>query len=46
MKLTVYKFNAAHPQCQPGAEIVVAHSCLSKAYELAEEATNCALSTL
>lgn len=44
MKLTIYKFKAAHSQYQPEAEIVVAHSCLSKAYELAEEATNCALS--
>ena len=44
MILNVYKFKAAHPQCQPEAEIVVAHTCASKAYELAEYTTNCALS--
>ena len=44
MKLTVYKFKAAHPQYQPEAEIVVAHTCASKAYELGEYTTNCALS--
>ena len=43
MKLTVYKFKAAHPQYQPEVEIVVAHTCASKAYELAECTTNCAL---
>ncbi len=43
MKLNIYKLKAAHPQYQPNAEIIVAHSCPSKAYELAEEVTNCAL---
>lgn len=43
MKLKVYKLKAAHPQYQPEAEIIVAHECQSKAYEMAEDATKCAL---
>ena len=44
MILNVYKLKAANPQYRPDAEIVIAHCCASKACQMAEDATNCALS--
>lgn len=44
MKLYLFEFVASSRQYNPFARIRVAHVCLSKAYEMAEEAAGCALS--
>ena len=44
MKLFLFEFVAGSRQYKPSAKIRVAHVCLSKAYEMAEEAADCALS--
>ena len=42
MKLNIYKFTS-HPQYKPNSEIIIAHTCESKAIEMAETITKCAL---
>lgn len=43
MKLNIYKFTS-HPQYKPNSEIIIVHTCESKAIEMAENIANCALS--
>lgn len=43
MELNIYKFTS-NPQYKPNSEIIIAHICESKAIEMAENITNCALS--
>ena len=43
MKLNIYKFTS-NSQYKPNSEIIIAHTCETKAIEMAENITNCALS--
>ena len=43
MELNIYKCTS-HPQYKPNSEIIIAHTCDTKAIEMAENITNCALS--
>ena len=43
MKLNIYKCTS-HPQYKPNSEIIIAHTCATKAIEMAENIANCVLS--